>query len=189
MRNPRGSTRRAFLSASLAALAAAPLGGARAGDLEIRGAFRLVSQHGATMTEADLLGRPSAVFFGYTHCPDVCPTVLMEMAQVLAALGPKADGVRVVFVSVDPQRDTPALLRDFVAFFDPRIVALSGPQEEVDRALTTFHAYAEKIGSEDGYTFDHSAVVFLNDRTGRFVAPLRLSEGAEVAARQISALF
>jgi protein SCO1/2 len=97
--------------------------------------FTLTDQDGKKVTEKDFLGKPSAWFYGFTHCPDVCPTSLAEMAQVLKELGPDADKLTVVFVSVDPARDKPAALKEYAAYFDPRIVALTGTEEQL-RAMT-----------------------------------------------------
>ena len=124
---------------------------------------------GKTVTEASLQGHPTLVFFGYTHCPDVCPTTLSDLSQMLEALGPgKTAGV--VFITVDPERDTPAVLKDYLSSFDPRIVGLTGSRAAVDAALRDYRVYAKKVPTQgDDYTMDHTAVVYLMDKTGAFV--------------------
>ena len=135
----------------------------------IGGPFSLTDQNGKTVTEASLQGHPTLVFFGYTHCPDVCSTTLSDLSQMLEALGPgKTAGV--VFITVDPERDTPAVLKDYLSSFDPRIVGLTGSRAAVDAALRDYRVYAKKVPTQgDDYTMDHTAVVYLMDKTGAFV--------------------
>lgn len=133
---------------------------------EVRGRFRLATTDGKAFTEADLLGRPSLVVFGFMSCPDVCPTTLMNLALLMKALGPKADALRVAFISVDPERDDPASLGKFVTSFDPRIIGLTGSPEAVRAAVVSYHALAEKIPQGDSYTMMHSTGLYLADKTG-----------------------
>ena len=129
--------------------------------------FQLRTQHGSAFTREALKGRPAAVFFGYTHCPDVCPTTLLEMTQHLEALGPDGDRLRVVFVTVDPERDNPSHLKEFVGSFDRRIVALTGSTLEIASAAHGFGATFERVERKDGsYTMDHTTKVYLLDRYG-----------------------
>lgn len=190
------SPRMAFVAGSVAfALGAAALvfgltllrpgGGATATQSSsVGGPFALVDQNGATVTEKDVKGRPYLVFFGFTHCPDVCPTALSEITQALDALGPDAEKTRALFVTVDPVRDTPAALKSYLESFSPRITGLTGDQAQVDAAVKAFRAYAKKVPQPDGdYTMDHTALVYLMDRNGAFVAPLNMKrEPADVAA-------
>jgi protein SCO1/2 len=152
----------------------------------IGGPFRLVNQDGRTVTDADFKGRPFIVFFGYTHCPDICPTTLYELGQVLARLGSDADRIAVLFVTVDPERDTPAVLKRYLASFGGRIEGLGGDPADVARMVREYRAYARKVPAADGsgnYTMDHTAVVYLMDAHGRFVEPLNLQRpDREVAA-------
>ncbi len=153
----------------------------------IGGPFALQTGGGKTVTEADLRGAPFLVFFGYTHCPDVCPTTLTKIAQVLAALGPEAK-IKVLFVTVDPERDTPELMADYAANFDPRIVGLSGDRAAVDRMLTAYRVYARKVPGEHGdYTMDHSAVIYLMDRDGRFFRTFNADRPPDEAAKDLRA--
>jgi protein SCO1 len=133
----------------------------------IGGPFTLTDGHGQRVTEAVLAGKPYAVFFGYTHCPDVCPTTLQDMTGWLAALGPDADKVRMVFVTVDPGRDTPPALGEYLKSFDPRILGLTGSELEIAKVLTAYRVYAHKGEAKTGgYDMDHTAAIYLMDRTG-----------------------
>jgi protein SCO1/2 len=152
----------------------------------VGGPFRLVDQNGRTVTDADLKGRPFLVFFGFTHCPDVCPTTLFEVSEVLRQLGPDADRARALFVTVDPERDTPDKLKDYLASFDPHLIGLTGTPEEVDRMLKAYRVYYKKVPTEGGgYTMDHMALVYLMDKQGRFVAPFNLKQGSTEAAANL----
>ncbi|UHS63905.1 SCO family protein [Agrobacterium vaccinii] len=151
--------------------------------------FQLTDQNGATVAERDTLGKPSAWLYGFTHCPDVCPTALAEMAQVLEQLGPEADKLRVVFVSVDPARDTPALLKDYVAYFDERILALTGPDQQLQQMTKARYIYYKKVGEGDSYEMDHTAGVQLVRADGRFFGTLDSHETAEVRMQKIRRLI
>jgi protein SCO1/2 len=149
----------------------------------IGGPFQLVDQSGATVTADKLQGKPTLLFFGYTHCPDVCPTTLFDISEVLRAMGKDADRVNAYFVSVDPERDSPAIMKDYLSSFDPHLKALTGDPEAVAKMLTEYRVYAKKVPGKDGdYTMDHSAMVYLMDRNGRFVAPFKLDRKPEEAA-------
>jgi protein SCO1/2 len=146
----------------------------------IGGAFSLTDQSGAPFSNGDLLGKPYAIFFGYTHCPDVCPTTLFELSRALAKLGPDAERLRVVFVTVDPARDTPDFLKEYLTAFDRRIVALTGSDKEIAEAAKTFRIFYQKVAAEDGdYTMDHSASVILMDAAGSFVGTISYGEDSE----------
>jgi protein SCO1 len=149
----------------------------------VGGPFHLVDQDGKPVSDADMKGRPFLVFFGFTHCPDVCPTTLFDMSQMLHALGPDAGRVGVLFVTVDPERDTPAVLKDYLSSFDPHLRGLTGDPAAVDAALKAYRVYAKKVPLKDGdYTMDHTAVVYLMDKSGRFVAPFNMKRTAEAEA-------
>jgi protein SCO1/2 len=123
----------------------------------IGGPFALIDHNGKAITHRDLEGRPTLIFFGFTHCPDVCPTTLMEISKVFEVLGPQAK-VAALFMSVDPERDTPALLKDYVSNFDSRIIGVTGPRESVDATLKTFRVFARRTkGEGDSYSVDHSS--------------------------------
>ena len=161
------------------ALAVAPSAPQRAAS-QARIAFQLVTQHGTAFSERDIGDFPLAIFFGFTSCPDVCPTTLLQMTQDLEALGPDAGKIRVVFVSVDPERDTPARLGEYMASFDPRIIALTGAADVVEAVARAYGATYRKVATVGGYTIDHTAAVFLLDRTGEYVGALTHADGEAV---------
>jgi protein SCO1/2 len=153
----------------------------------VGGAFKLTDQNGATVTDTDLKGKPFLVFFGFTHCPDICPTTLFEVSEVMRALGPKADGTRALFVTVDPERDTPKVMKDYLSSFDPHLIGLSGTPEAVEKMTKAYRVYSRKVPTKDGdYTMDHTALVYLMDKQGRFVAPFNLKRKPEEAAADLS---
>ncbi len=146
----------------------------------IGGPFALIDQSGRAFSNADLGGKPYAIFFGYTHCPDVCPATLFEMSEALRKLGSDADKMRMVFVTVDPARDTPELLKDYLSAFDPRIVGLTGTAETIDQAAKAFHTFYRKVPGKGGdYSMDHSASVILMDAEGSFVGTISYGEDAD----------
>jgi protein SCO1/2 len=151
----------------------------------VGGPFALIDHNGKAITHRDLEGRPTLIFFGFTHCPDVCPTTLMEISKVFELLGPQAK-VAALFMSVDPERDTPALLKDYVSNFDKRIIGVTGPRESVDAALKTFRVFARKTkGEGESYSVDHSSLVYLMDKQGRFATAFNLQQSPEQAARAL----
>ena len=151
----------------------------------IGGPFRLEGPDGRIVTDADMKGRPFLVFFGYTHCPDVCPTTLAQISDVLKRLPDKP--IPVLFISFDPERDTPATLKDYVASFDPRIIGLSGERIAVEQAERAYRVYAKKVGAANGdYTFDHTALVYLMDANGRFVEAFNLERAPDEAAKELA---
>lgn len=152
----------------------------------VGGPFRLVDQTGAEVTEAALKGKPSLIFFGFTHCPDICPTTLFDVSEIYKALGGDGDKVRVFFVSVDPERDTPAVLKEYLSSFDPRLRGLTGDPAAVAAMEKAFRVYSKKVPLDGGgYTMDHTALVYLMDKQGRFVAPFSLKRKPEEAAADL----
>jgi len=152
----------------------------------IGGPFQLTDQSGETVTEKNLLGRPTLIFFGFTHCPDVCPTELFEISEVLRAMGTDADRVNAYFVSVDPERDTRAAMKDYLSSFDPHLKGLTGDPEAVAKAIAGYRVYVKKVPLKDGdYTMDHTALIYLMDRDGRFVSPFNLKRTPEAAAEDL----
>jgi protein SCO1/2 len=152
----------------------------------IGGPFQLIDQSGTTVTADQLQGKPTLLFFGYTHCPDICPTTLFDVSEVLRALGKDADRVNAYFVSVDPERDNPAVMKDYLSSFDPHLKALTGDPAAVATMLTAYRVYSKKVPGKDGdYTMDHSAMVYLMDRSGHFVAPFKLDRKPEEAAADL----
>lgn len=152
----------------------------------VGGPFQLTDQTGKAVTDKDLKGKPTLIFFGYTHCPDVCPTSLFEISEVLRAMGKDADKVNAVFISVDPERDTPATMKDYLSSFDPHLEGLSGDPAETAKVITSYRVYAKKVPTKDGdYTMDHTALIYLMDRDGRFVSPFNLKRTPEEAAADL----
>jgi protein SCO1/2 len=164
------------------------LGGLRSvtAPASIGGPFQLSDQAGASVTEKNMVGRPTLIFFGFTHCPDVCPTSLFEISEVLRAMGNDADRVNAYFVSVDPERDTPAAMKEYLASFDPHLKGLTGDAAAVAKVISGFRVYAKKVPLKDGdYTMDHTALIYLMDRDGKFVAPFNLKRKPEDAAADL----
>jgi len=152
----------------------------------IGGPFQLTDQAGATVTEKDLQGRPTLIFFGFTHCPDVCPTSLFEISEVLRAMGQDADKVNAWFISVDPERDNAAAMKDYLSSFDPHLKGLTGDPAAVQKVITAYRVYAKKVPLKDGdYTMDHTALIYLMDRDGRFVSPFNLNRKPDEAAADL----
>jgi len=152
----------------------------------IGGAFRLTDQNGATVTEQDMKGKPFLVFFGFTHCPDVCPTTLFEVSEVLRTLGPDADRVGALFVTVDPARDNPAKLKDYLSSFDPHLTGLTGDEAAITAVAKAYRVYYKKVPLESGeYTMDHTALVYLMDKQGQFVRPFNIKQRPEEAAADL----
>jgi protein SCO1/2 len=152
----------------------------------IGGPFKLTDQNGQTVTDQDMKGRPFLVFFGFTHCPDVCPTTLFEVSQIFRALGPDADKVRALFITVDPERDTPALMKDYLSSFDPHMAGLTGDPAAVAAVAKAYRVYYKKVPlDQGGYTMDHTAIIYLMDKEGRFVAPFSLKRTTEATAADL----
>jgi protein SCO1/2 len=160
-----------------------PIGSAVAA---VGGPFHLEDQNGKPVTDADMKGRPFLVFFGFTHCPDVCPTTLFDMSQLLHALGPDADRVGALFITVDPERDTPAVIKDYLSNFDPHLRGLTGDQASINAAIKAYRVYARKVALDNGdYTMDHTAIVYLMDKEGHFVAPFSMKRTSEAEAADL----
>jgi protein SCO1/2 len=163
--------------------APSPIGSAVAG---VGGPFHLKDQNGKPFTDQDMKGRPFLVFFGFTHCPDICPTTLFDMSQVLRKLGPDADRAGALFITVDPGRDTPAVMKDYLSSFDPHLRGLTGDQAAIDAATRAYRVYAKKVPLDGGdYTMDHTAVVYLMDKDGQFIAPFDVQRSPEAAAADL----
>jgi protein SCO1/2 len=164
------------------------LGGARsiATPAAIGGPFQLTDQSGQTVTDKEMQGRPTLIFFGFTHCPDVCPTSLFEISEVLRAMGQDADRVNAYFISVDPERDTADAMKDYLSSFDPHLKGLTGPPDDLAKVISEYRVYAKKVPLKEGdYTMDHTALVYLMDREGKFVAPFNLKRTPDEAASDL----
>lgn len=160
------------------------------GRPDIGGPFRLVAHTGAVLDSRDLSGKPLIVFFGFTHCPDVCPTALATLSQDLRDLGPDADRLQAVFVTVDPERDTWEALAQYMRAFDPRILALTGTPEEIKAVTKDYKVFSEKVPTASGdYTMNHTASVFLMDREGRLKSTIAQGESREAAMMKLRLLL
>jgi protein SCO1 len=151
-------------------------------SVQLGGPFTLTSADGQTFSSTQLAGKPYAIFFGFTHCPDVCPTTLARMVKLRRQLGAGNDALQIVFVSVDPERDGPAELRNYLSLFPEPIVGLTGTQARIDHAKRQFGIFSQKVPDKSGgYTVDHTATVLLFDRNGDFVATISAEEDDHVA--------
>jgi protein SCO1/2 len=158
--------------------------------VEIGGEFRLASSKGGVVDSRDLKGKPYAMFFGFTHCPEVCPTTLYEMSTALAGLGDTAADFRVFFVTVDPERDTVEKMRDYIANFDPRMEALVPTPDELQKIAKDFRVYFAKVPTSDGsYTMDHTATVYLMNAEGRLASTIAYGEKAETREAKLRKLL
>ncbi|TKT57433.1 SCO family protein [Agrobacterium sp. LC34] len=152
--------------------------------------FELTSHKGAVVNNATLKGKPYLAFFGFTHCPDICPTTLFELTDLMTELGPEADRFNVAFITVDPERDTREMLAGYMSSFDSRIMALRGAPEQTQTAVKAFAAYARKVPTDGGnYTMDHTAGVYLMDADGAFKGTLDMHEPREVRLKKIRNLI
>jgi len=155
---------------------------AQSSSVKLGGPFTLTSADGRTFASGRLAGKPYAIFFGFTHCPDVCPTTLARLAKLRRQLGAGAEPFRIVFVSVDPERDGPAELRNYLSLFPEPIVGLTGTQARIDHAKRQYGIFSQKVPDKaGGYTVDHTATVLLFDRNGNFVATIAAEEDDRVA--------
>lgn len=154
---------------------------------DIGGPFALTDQDGKPVTEAMLKGKWSAVFFGYTYCPDVCPLTLQSLAQTRKLLGDKAKNLQIVFITVDPARDTPANLKAYLASggFPPGVIGLTGTQAQIDQVTDAYHVPVEKVVSGDTVSFNHGAVIYLMDPKGNFNTPMSKEMAPDANAKLI----
>lgn len=156
----------------------------------IGGPFQLIDQNGKPFSDADLKGKWHLIFFGYTHCPDACPTALNEMSLALDRLGMKRDEVGVVFITVDPERDTPEALKSYVQSFDAPIVALTGSPEAIAQAAKAYRVfYARHPRSDGDYDMDHSAVIYVMNPEGRFTATFTPDSSADAIVQRLQKLI
>lgn len=159
------------------------------GTSAVGGPFSLTSQDGATVTQQALQGHPTLVFFGYTHCPDVCPATLSEISSVFKALGPD-EKATAIFITVDPQRDTTVVMKDYMSSFDARILGLTGTPDAIKQVESAYKVYAKAVPDKDGtYTMDHTAITYLMDKDGNFVGAFNLDRPATEAADELKQYF
>jgi protein SCO1/2 len=156
----------------------------------IGGPFRLIDQDGRAVSNQDFNGRPFLVFFGFIYCPDICPTALFEMSEILRALGPDTERVGALFITVDPERDTPEKIKDYLSSFHPHLRGLTGDPAAIAAVEKSYRVYSKKVPLDGGgYTMDHTALVYLMDKEGRFVAPFNLKRRPEDAAAELRRYF
>lgn len=156
----------------------------------IGGPFKLASSSGGELSSADLKGAPFLVFFGYTHCPDVCPETVSDVSTWLDALGPEGKEMKALFISIDPERDSAASLKDYLSSFSERIVGLTGTPDEIAQVAKEYRVYYAKHPTKDGdYTMDHSAVIYLMDRDGKLAGTLTYDEKKEAAVAKLKRLL
>ena len=196
------SRRRGLVAAAVAVAAIAIAAGAtavfmglalraqvRAGATDIGGPFTLVDDMGVQVSEAALKGKPTVMYFGYTFCPEVCPTTLTDLAQWMQMLGPDADELNYVFVTVDPERDTPKVMHDYVSAFDPRIRGFTATPDEIAKVASEYRIYYKRIPTSDGgYVMDHSAILYLMDPDGKFVGLIAYQEKTTLAVAKLRKL-
>ena len=151
--------------------------------------FTLVDQSGAEITEAAMRGHPSAVFFGFTHCPEVCPTTLFELSGWLKTLGDEGKDIRPFFVSIDPERDLPATMASYIGNFSDRITGITGDPAKIAAMAKAFGIYARKVDTGDGdYTMDHTATILLLDSKGAFFGTIAYGESPDTAVAKLKRL-
>ena len=151
----------------------------------IGGAFSLEDAAGKTVSDQTLRGRPFLVYFGYTHCPDVCPTELARISDILTQMGDKA--IPALFITVDPERDTPKLMQDYVSSFNPAIIGLSGSRQAIDATEKAFRVYSHKgpLQADGDYSMDHSSIVYLMNKNGAFVEAFNVERPPKDAAKDL----
>lgn len=158
------------------------------GEALVGGSFRLRDQDGKMVTDRNFLGKYMLVFFGYTYCPDVCPTELQVMTQAIEAMGSDGKSIQPVFITIDPERDTPEVLKAYVANFGPRLIGLTGSQDEVAAAAKAYRVFYKKVANADGnaYLMDHTSIIYLMDREGRFVRHFTYSTDAKTLSEALA---
>jgi protein SCO1/2 len=156
------------------------------GVADVGGPFSLIDQNGVRTTDQDFRGRYMLVFFGFTYCPDVCPTTLAILAAALDEIGPAAENIVPILITVDPARDTPAALKAYLSSFGPNFVGLTGTKEEIAAAADAYHAFYEILEREGGdYTLNHSTAIYLMGPEGKFVTSYTLNMGPEAIAADL----
>jgi protein SCO1 len=156
----------------------------------IGGPFKLASASGGEFSSDELKGTPFLVFFGYTHCPDICPETVSDVSTWLDALGPEGKKMKALFISIDPERDSVASLKDYLSSFSDRIIGLTGTPDEIAQVAKEYRVYYAKHPTKDGdYSMDHSAVIYLMDREGKLAGTLTYDEKPEAAVAKLKRLL
>jgi protein SCO1 len=160
----------------------------------IGGPFQLLAHDGQMVTEKNLLGTPTLIFFGFTHCPDICPTKLFEISEIFRAIGDRGNGdkgkdIKAYFVTVDPERDTPDVLKNYLNSFDSRILGLSGDRAAVEEMMKVYRAIARKVPTSSDYTMDHTSIIYLMDKNGVFLRTFNLDRPPFDAAKELLSLL
>ena len=169
-----------------------PKGAPSVGQALVGGPFALTDQSGKRVTDKDLRGRYLLVFFGFTNCPDVCPSALQVMTAALEKLGSKGQKITPVFITIDPERDTPAQLATYLQSFHPDIVGLSGTPAEIEAVTKAYRVYVKKVAdpkSAAGYTFDHSAIIYLMGPDGAYLAHFTHATNVDTMAERLAKLL
>ncbi len=148
--------------------------------------FSLVRHDGKSITDKDLLGKPHALFFGFTNCPEVCPTTLHEMSTWLGELGEDANRINIYFMTVDPERDNVEILSDYLTAFDSRITGITGEKADVEKTLKSYKVFFRRVDLDDGdYSMDHSAMIYLLDAKGDFTGSISYGEDGQSAVAKL----
>jgi protein SCO1 len=181
-----------FFAACLLAFSA--FSATAASSVPIGGEFSLTDQHGKNVKSSAFKGRYLLVFFGFTHCPDICPVTIATMSKTLELLGKKADQVVPIFITVDPERDTPAVMKNYLAPFDSRIIGLTGSKADIKKTADAYKIFFSKKqltpeghgGHGDHYTVDHSTIVYMIDPDGNYLRHFSYNIGEKELAEGIS---
>lgn len=159
-------------------------------NIKINSDFELFDQNNKKIKKFNLLGSPTVLFFGFTYCPDVCPTTLQSLSVLIDKLGKDKNKIKFYFVSIDPERDTPAVLKDYLSSFNPKINALTGKQKDLDVLIKSFYIYAKKVPLDNNnYTMDHTASLILIDKNTSFVGTITYEEKNKVALEKLQKLI
>lgn len=158
--------------------------------VKIGGPFDLIKHDGSKITQDDIVGRDHAIFFGFTHCPDICPTTLMQTAGWLKELGEDSEKLDFYFFSVDPERDTPEILSQYVNAFDPRITGVTGDIQEMEKTIKSYKVYSKRVElDDDDYTMDHAAYVLMFRAGGNFIGTISFDESQDTAIAKLRRLI
>lgn len=155
--------------------------------VDIGGPYELINQDGAVTTHEDFLGQYKLIYFGFTYCPAICPTELQKITKVLNELGPLGDNIQPLFISVDPERDTAELMREYVSLFHPRLVGLTGSREQIDNVMKAYRVYARRVDDPDlsDYTMDHSSFIYLMGPDDNLLTMYRIKDSVDFVVADI----